>query len=561
MRLDYLIERLLVSLAEERLLLRRLARFVLPLLLMPIGFALAQMARSWFGLAVGSFGSAVLLAQIELFLRPAFSRVRVIGHDIQFYLGADSSAAPAERSAFVPLLLPAAASLVASMALFLPSILLAAPAWRRLLALALGAGVLWIIGQRLSQLAVLLDRVEAHLETARRSLLAAPGGLGTAGAYATPVIPSMAAVSAVAPVSASVGERWSAAGGRAEDGLLDPAISRAVAGLPFPVLPISPAARALLRVEAYLLLRDFPATSDRALLDSLAGLANEAYRDELRHWLLPPVGGKLYLPIAANGTLASMLSATARRLGMDGGYSASLGTWLVRLPPARSYAVAGWLIDALVALPLPPLEAILPHHLTVQGDLGQASRLLSIVQLAATPLLFDERPGHASGDERLFIMRGGGVLDDMGGRGRHSGPRTDFVDGFVFVQTPGLSGVEHLAAHTINLRVKQVLAFGLLADARPLDRRAPVERRAALAFGRLRADMRGFLARYNLEAALEVSWLDGRWSEVWPWVRRLSELKEHDATFLDAAQQLRDHALDTLEQIAVDATKSIEDRR
>jgi hypothetical protein len=555
MRLDYLIERLLASLAEERLLLRRLARYVLPLLLLPIGFALAQMARSWFGLAVGGIGAAVLLAQIDLFLRPAFSRVRVMGQDIQFYLGAVSPDAPDERSAFVPLLLPAAASLVASMAIFLPSILLVAPVWRRLLALALGAGVLWIIGQRLSQLAVLLDRVEAHLQTARRNLLAAPTrGSGTAIARdISDLSPLLAAAPAVTTVST--------AGRRAEHGLLDPAISRAVAGLPLPVLPISPAARALLRAEAYLLLRDFPSTSDRELLDSLAGLAHEAYQDELRHWLLPPVGGKLYLPIAANGTLANMLSATARCLGMDGGYSASLGTWLVRLPPARSYIVAGRLIDALVALRLPPLEAILPHHLTIQGDLGQASRLLSIVQLAATPLLFDERPGHASGDERPFIMRGGGVLDDMGGRGRHSGPRTDFVDGFVFVQTPGLSGVEHLAAHTINLRVKQVLAFGLLADVRPPERRAPVEQHAALGFGRLRTDMRGFLARYEMDAALDVSWLDGRWSEVWPWIRRLSKLKEHDTAFLDAAQHLRDHALDTMEQIAVDATKSIEDRR
>lgn len=47
-----------------------------------------------------------------------------------------------------------------------------------------------------------------------------------------------------------------------------------------------------------------------------------------------------------------------------------------------------------------------------------------------------------------------------------TGLRTDFVDGFVFVETPGLTGAEHLASYTINLRVKQVLAFGLLAAAR-----------------------------------------------------------------------------------------------
>ena len=310
-----------------------------------------------------------------------------------------------------------------------------------------------------------------------------------------------------------------------------------MAGLPLPLLPLSPAAQALLRVEAYLLLRDLPGIAERELLDALGGLAQQAHQDELRHWLLPPIGGKIYLPVAANGTLARLLGATARRLGMDGGYSASLGTWLLRLPPARSYAVAGRLIDALIALGLPPRGAILPHHLTVQGELGQASKLLSLVHLAATPLLFAERPGHAQDDDRPFIMRGGGVLDDMAGRGRHSGPRTDFVDGFIFAQTPGMDAVEHLTAHTINLRIKQVLAFGLLAAARPFDRRAPVERDAAAAYARLRDDLRALLERYGLEAALDIPWLDGRWSEIWPLIRRMSDLKEHDPAFLDAAQQ------------------------
>ena len=41
----------------------------------------------------------------------------------------------------------------------------------------------------------------------------------------------------------------------------------------------------------------------------MAGLAHEAHASELRHWLLPPVGGKLYLPIAANGTLAILLGS------------------------------------------------------------------------------------------------------------------------------------------------------------------------------------------------------------------------------------------------------------
>jgi hypothetical protein len=45
MRLDLLIDHLLDSIASERLLLRRAARYLLPLLLLPIGFALAQIVR------------------------------------------------------------------------------------------------------------------------------------------------------------------------------------------------------------------------------------------------------------------------------------------------------------------------------------------------------------------------------------------------------------------------------------------------------------------------------------------------------------------------------------
>jgi hypothetical protein len=530
MRLDYLVDHLLESLAQERALLQRLTRYVLPLLLLPIGFGLAQMAHGWLGLVAGGVGAGVLLAQIELFLRPLLSRLHVLRHDMQFYLGAGTAGKSPEPALSLKLLVPSAAALVVSMALFLPPILAGAPIWQRLLALALGAGVLWSIWQRLSQIIALLDRIEAHLSVVRSQLSVADHGERPTTDH----------------------------GPRTTDqaGLLDPAISHVVAGLPLPVLPLSPAARALLRVEAYLLLRDFPGTSDRALLDALAGLAHEAHQDELRHWLLPPVGGKLYLPIAANGALARLLGATARRLGMDGGYSASLGTWLVRLPPARSYAVAGRLIDALVALRLPPQDAVLPHHLTIQGDLGSQSKLLSIVHLAATPLLFAERSGPAQGDERPFIMRGGGVLDDLGGRGRHAGPRTDFVDGFVFAETPALSGVEHRAAHTINLRIKQVLAFGVQASIRPFERRSPTERTAAMANTRLRDGVRTFLAPYGLESALELDWLGGRWSDIWPLIRRMSDLKERDAQFLEAAQRLRDTALDEIESIAVGATRT-----
>jgi hypothetical protein len=545
MRLDNLADRMLENLAQERALLQRLARYVLPLLLLPIGFGLAQMAHSWLGLVAGGFGAGILLAQIDLFLRPMLSRMQVMRHDLRFYFGPEATHDPPDLAPAFGLLAPSAAALVASMVLFLPAILASAPAWQRLLALALGAGALWSIWQRLSQIVLLLGELKAHLSVVRSQLSVAEHDKGQGRR------PPTADKSAV-----SGGGRWSVVGGQSEDGLLDPAISHIVAGLPLPALPISPAARALLRVEAYLLLRDFPDMSDRALLDGLAGLANEAHQDELRHWLLPPIGGKLYLPIAANGALAHLLGATARRLGMDGGYSASLGTWLVRLPPSRSYAVAGRLIDSLVALRLPPQGAVLPHHLTIQGDLGAQSRLLSIVHLAASPLLFAERPGPAQVDERPFIMRGGGVLDNLDGRGRHAGPRTDFVDGFIFVEKPMLNGMEHRAAHTINLRIKQVLAFGLLSSTRSFDRRSPVERAAALAYMRLRDDVRAFLSQYSLESALELDWLDGSWSEIWPLIRRMSDLKEYDGTFLGRAQRLRDTALDGIEGIVVGATRT-----
>ena len=531
MRTDRLIDRLLTNLAAERVQLQRLARYVLPLLLLPIGFGLAQMARSWLGLLAGGIGVGVLLAQIELFLRPLFRRVRATRYDIHFYLGSENSSAM-PQSSILPLLLPSAATFAASLALFLPAILRAAPAWHYLLGLALGAGTFLMIWQRLAQLATLLDQVEWRLVAARSRF-------------------AVEKHTSQAPAATSRAND--------QDGLLDPAIMRAVAALPLPVLPLSPAAQALLRAEAYLLLRDFPNHDQRTVLEAIQNLAREAHQQELKHWLLPTVGGKLYLPIVADGTLAHLLGATARRLGMDGGYSATLGTWLVRLPPARSYAIAGRLIDALVALRLPPPESTLPHHLTIQGDLGQESKILSLVHLAATPLLFEERPGRGVDDERPFIMRGGGVLDDMGGRGRYGGSRTDFVDGFVLAQT-GLTRVEHVSAHTINLRVKQVLAFGLLAAARPTERRAPVEQRATVAYAQMRRELRGLLGRHGLEAGLDMAWLDGRWSELWPWLQQVGELKERDATFLADAQRLRDHALDTLEQIAVEAATGVGQR-
>jgi hypothetical protein len=529
MRLDLLIDWLLASVAQERVLLRRVTRFVLPLLLLPIGFALAQMVRGWLGLVAGGVGALTLLLQIELFLRPTLQRTRLTAADLAVYLLPESEQPPPGLAPAVPLLLPSAITMIASMAAFLPTILATARPWQRLLALALGFITLYAIWQRLAEISVRLDSIEIRLEASRGRV---------SDAANTPLSPRP-----LAPSSA-----------RAND-LLDPAIGARVAGMPLPPLPISPAAQALLRVEGYLLLRDFPDTGEREFGAALHDLARQAHADELRHWLLPPVGGKLYLPVAANGAVASLLAATVRRLGMEGGYSSTLGTWLVRLPPARSYLVAGRLLDALIALGLPPPGAILPHHLTVQGDLGQDSRLLSIVHLIATPLIFEERPGHASDDDRPFIMRGGGVLDDMGGRGRQRGPRTDFVDGFLLAELPGLRDVEHVTAHTINLRVKQVLAFGLLANRRPYERRAAVERAAAAAHLRLRDDTRALLERHGLGTMLDVAWLDGRWSEIGPLIGRMNQIKQHDPSFLEAAQRLRDTALDEIEALAVEATK------
>jgi hypothetical protein len=542
MRLDLLIDHLLDSIAQERLLLRRAARYLLPLLLLPIGFALAQITRGWLGAIAGGLGAAVLLAQIELFLRPIQDRARTIDRDISFYLQLAPASQRPHPASLAPLLWPAALAVAVSMALFLPTILFTAAAWQRLLAVALGLGTILMLWQRLIQVASLLGQVESRLIGARADLLPrqADKQTGRQGDWQEKTSDLPASLSPPLPVSGD---------------LLDPALSRRMAGLPMPLLAVSPAAKALLRVEAYLLLRDLPDLSERNLLDALGALAQQAHEDEQRHVLLPPIGGKIYLPVVAHSPLARLLGATARRLEMDGGYSATLGTWLLRLPPARSYAVAGRLIDALIALGLPPREAVLPHHLTVQGELGQASKLLSLLHLAATPLLFDERPGQAQSDERPFIMRGGGVLDDMAGRGHYSGPRTDFVDGFILAQAPGLDSVEHLTGHTINLRIKQVLAFGLLASARPYDRRTPAERDASAVFIRLRDELRALLDHHGLAAALDIPWLDGRWSEIWPLIQRLSQLKERDPGFLDAAQQLRNSALDQLEQIATTATR------
>ena len=101
---------------------------------------------------------------------------------------------------------------------------------------------------------------------------------------------------------------------------------------------------------------------------------------------------------------------------------------------------------------------------------------------------------------------------------------------------------------------------------RPFERRSPADRVAAVAHTRLRDGVRALLTPYCLESALELDWLDGRWSDIWPLIRRMSDLKERDAQFLEAVQHLRDTALDEIESIAVAATRaaskpSVEHRR
>jgi hypothetical protein len=75
---------------------------------------------------------------------------------------------------------------------------------------------------------------------------------------------------------------------------------------------------------------------------------------------------------------------------------------------------------------------------------------------------------------------------------------------------------------------------------------------------RLRDKLRVLLDSYGLAAALDIPWLDGSWSDLWPLIRRLSEIKQRDPGFLDAAQQLRDRALDEIEHMATTATREIQ---
>ncbi len=518
MRLDILVTALRAQIERERAALRRLTRYLLPVLLAPIGFAVAQIVSGWVGLVAGLLIAFTLLMQIELFLRPFLRRIRTNERDLRCYLDLPARDPAPQTGLALRYAWPSLLVILLSLALFVPSLLSGAAAWRLLLAVGLGLVALWMLWVRVAAVVLRLEELD------RRLAAALPPG----------------------PVPPPTDRLW-------QDGLLDPVQVRRIAGLPLPPLPLSPAAQALLRIESYLILCQRPDCSDRELLDALQDLARIALQDEQAHGPMPPVGGKLYLPISVDGVLAHLLGASARRLGMDGAYSATLRTWLVRLPPAHSYLVAGRLIDAVVALGMLPSNSILPHHLTIQGDLGRASRVLSVIYLAASPLLFAQRPDHASGDERPFIMRGGGVLDHMGGRGRLKGPRTDFVDGFLIVGRTSFDAVEHLIGHTVNLRVKQVLAFGLLAAERRYDQRSGVERVASGPYIVFLNELEALLARYELADALEIDWIDGPWSAIWPWIERMSAVKERDPAFLEEAQALRDRALEELEMVALAA--------
>lgn len=99
-----------------------------------------------------------------------------------------------------------------------------------------------------------------------------------------------------------------------------------------------------------------------------------------------------------------------------------------------------------------------------------------------------------------------------------------------------------------------MLAFGLQSAARPINRRSPIEQTAADTYLRFRSALIGLLQQYDLAGAFDVDWLDGQWSDVWPFILRMSRLKEHDHHFMNQAQVLRDETLDALERVAVSAS-------
>lgn len=538
MRFSYLVQTLRDDLLAERRHVQRLTRWVLPLQVLPAGFALAYWTSGWVSLAASALMAMTLLVQAELFIAPGIAKLRTIASDVSVYLHLPAPSGEPSLASALWLLAPTIGALLLSMALFMPRLLAGALGWQRGLALLLALGMLAAIWQRLAQTMLLLERTDARL-----------------AAFLDARAPHAVELHAVEPPAPPPGEHPRRTGFSrgmrrlSSDGLLDPALARRVAGLPLPALRRSPAATALLRCEAYLLLRDNPTLSDRLLIPAIAELGRLQHEAEVRHSALPPVGGKIYFPVAAAGTTAELLGRTMRRLGMDGVYSGSLHTWLVRLPPARSYAVAGRLIDAIGALGLLPPESIVPHHLTVQGDLGADARVLSMLHLAATPFTFEERDGTARRDGRTFIMRGGGVLDDLQRARRGSGQRTDFVDGFVVFDGAGAGLAEARVAHTVNLRIKQVGAYGLLNANTPSYARGGHADRVAAAFLGLRADLAALLREYDLAGALELDWIDGEYAALRPYLERLNRVKTERPEFLDRAQELRDTRLAALEAL------------
>jgi hypothetical protein len=519
MHLEELAQRIIEQIDAEGRLLRRAGLFVLPLLLLPLMALVAQVLRGGWPLLVGALGASALIVQCGLLTEPLLERVRRSAADAAPYLPPPpalrgvSWSAPLEALLLLPMLAVALASLV----LFVPAMLGRTSVWQQLVAAALGLALALYLCWRLAQGTHMLRRARAHY----LALLAAQRARSPAAPRGQPA-----------------------------DGLLHPGLLARLDAAPMPAARLSAAARALVRLEGYLLLRDAPETSAGVLHAALSAWGEQAHADEQRHWLLPPIGGKLYLPCSARGLVAGALGATARRLGLDGAFSGTLGTWLLRLPPARSYAVQARLLDALAALGVLPRRAVLIHHLTVAGDLAIQAAVPLLLHLLAAPLVLEERPGPARGDDRPFVMSGGGIIDDLDRGVRATGRRTDFVDGFLLLDLPELQEVEHLAAHAINLRVKQLTAWGATCHARPDERRSSAERRAAARYTRLRADLAAFLARYDLGDALLIPWVDGSWAEQWPVVRAIGQAKQRDPAFLPAAQSLRDDALDDLERIA-----------
>ncbi|NOK59251.1 MAG: hypothetical protein GFH27_549283n288 [Chloroflexi bacterium AL-W] len=297
MYLDILASEMRMHVAQERQLLRRLSRYVFPLLILPMGFVSAQVVRDWQGLLIGGLTLAVLLAHIALLSRPLLTRGRTNIRDIQYYLGVTTTYRRRSFAPVIPLLIPSAIILVLSMTIASPVILADVAVWQRLLVILLGLVILWTIWEQLIAIVSVLDKLEQ------------------ASVYQRHV--SDFAVKHVQRPQKKIIRQV---------GLLDSTSAERIFRLPFPPITLSPAAQALLRIEAYLLLHENPDITDQELTKILHEFAQLMFPYELRHRLSPPVGGKIYLPISTGGVLPALLRDTVRCFGMDGGYSASLGT-------------------------------------------------------------------------------------------------------------------------------------------------------------------------------------------------------------------------------------------